>query len=51
MVKDPDFLAEAINLRIEIDALTGVELQKIVNETQNISADVVEKVKAIYPLN
>jgi tripartite-type tricarboxylate transporter receptor subunit TctC len=51
MVKDPDFLAEAIKLRIEIDPLTGVELQKIVSETQSIPADVIEKVKAIYPLN
>ena len=51
MVKDPDFLAEAIKLRVEIDPLTGVELQKIVSETQSIPADVIEKVKAIYPLN
>ena len=51
MVKDPDFLAEAIKLRVEIDPLTGVELQKIVGETQSIPADVIEKVKAIYPLN
>src|SRR4029077_1709908 len=51
MVKDPEFLAEAAKLRIEIDPLTGVELQKIVNETQSIPADVIEKVKAIYPLN
>ena len=51
MVKDPEFLAEAIKLRIEIDPLTGVELQKIVRETQSIPADVIEKVKAIYPLN
>jgi tripartite-type tricarboxylate transporter receptor subunit TctC len=51
MVKDPDFLAEAVKLRVEIDPLPGLELQKIVSETQGISADVVEKVKAIYPLN
>jgi len=51
MVKDPDFLAEADKLRIEIDPLTGSELQTIVQETQSISSDVVEKVKAIYPLN
>jgi tripartite-type tricarboxylate transporter receptor subunit TctC len=51
MVKDPDFLAEATSLRIEIDPLTGVELQKIVNEAQSIPADIAEKVKAIYPLN
>jgi tripartite-type tricarboxylate transporter receptor subunit TctC len=50
-VKDPDFLAEAIKLRIEIDPLSGAELQKIVSETQSIPADLVGRVKAIYPLN
>ncbi len=51
VVKDPDFLSEANRLRIEIDPLTGVELQKIVHEVQSIPPDVIEKVKAIYPLN
>jgi tripartite-type tricarboxylate transporter receptor subunit TctC len=50
-VKDADFLAEATKLRIEIDPLSGAELQKIVSETQSIPADLVERVKAIYPLN
>jgi len=50
-VKDPDFLAEANKLRIEIDPLSGAELQKIVIETQSIPADLIERVKAIYPLN
>lgn len=50
-VKDPEFLAEAAKLRIEVDPLPGTELQKIVGETQSISPDVIEKVKAIYPLN
>jgi tripartite-type tricarboxylate transporter receptor subunit TctC len=50
-VKDADFLAEATRLRIEIDPMTGAELQKIVSETQSIPADLVERVKAIYPLN
>jgi tripartite-type tricarboxylate transporter receptor subunit TctC len=51
MVKDPDFLAEATRLRIEIDPLSGADLQKIVRETQSIPADLIERVKAIYPLN
>ena len=51
MVKDPDFLSEATKLRIEIDPLSGAELQKIVSETQSIPADLVERVKAIYPMN
>src|SRR5215831_1063846 len=51
MVKDQDFLAEALKLRIEIDPLTGTELQKIVSETEAVPADIIDKVKAIYPLN
>jgi tripartite-type tricarboxylate transporter receptor subunit TctC len=51
VVNDPDFLAEAAKLRIEIDPLTGAELQQIVHETQSISPEIVQKVKAIYPLN
>jgi tripartite-type tricarboxylate transporter receptor subunit TctC len=50
-VRDPEFLSEAANLRIEIDPLSGVELEVIVHETQNIPTSVIEKVKAIYPLN
>jgi len=51
MVKDREFLAEATKLRIEIDPLSGVELQKIVSETQSLPADLIERIKAIYPLN
>jgi tripartite-type tricarboxylate transporter receptor subunit TctC len=51
MVKDSDFLAEATKLRVEIDPLPGIELQKIVEEVQNMPPDIVEKVRPIYPLN
>ena len=51
MVKDPAFLAEAAKLRIELDPLTGEELQRLVEDVQSLPADMVEKVKAIYPLN
>jgi tripartite-type tricarboxylate transporter receptor subunit TctC len=51
MVKDPDFLSDAEKLRIELDPLPGLELQKIVEEVQGMDAQVLEKVKAIYPLN
>ena len=44
MVKDPDFLAEVTKLRIEVDPLSGAELQKIVSDTQSISADLVERI-------
>jgi tripartite-type tricarboxylate transporter receptor subunit TctC len=51
MVKDPDFIAEAEKLRVELDPMSGIELQKIVDEVQNMPADLVEKVKPMYPLN
>ena len=51
VVHDPAVLAEAQRLRIEIDPMTGADLQKIVSEVQSIAPDVVERVKAIYPLN
>jgi tripartite-type tricarboxylate transporter receptor subunit TctC len=51
VVKDPEFVAEAHKLGVEIDSLSGAELQKVVHETQSIAPDVIEKVKAIYPLN
>ena len=51
MVRSPDFLAEADKLRIEIGPLPGAALQKIVVEMQAISPEVIEKIKAIYPLN
>src|SRR5215471_10505193 len=51
MVKDPEFIAEAARLRIELGPLPGIELQKIVEEVQSMPVDIVQKVKAIYPLN
>src|SRR4051812_40402479 len=50
MVRDSEFLVEARKLHIEVDPLSGAELQKIVQETQSIPSDVIEKVKAVYPL-
>ena len=37
--------------RLEIIPLTGEELQKIVAEVGTISPAILDKVKAIYPLN
>jgi tripartite-type tricarboxylate transporter receptor subunit TctC len=51
MVKDPEFVAEAARLRIELEPLAGTELQELVEEVQEMPLDVVQKVKAIYPLN
>jgi tripartite-type tricarboxylate transporter receptor subunit TctC len=50
MIKDAEFLAEAKKLRVDIEPLTGAELQKIVSVVQSVPADVVEKIKVIYPV-
>jgi tripartite-type tricarboxylate transporter receptor subunit TctC len=51
MVKDPEFIADAQKLKVELGPLPGTELQKIVAEVAGMAPDVVAKVKAIYPLN
>jgi tripartite-type tricarboxylate transporter receptor subunit TctC len=51
MAKDPEFIADAAKLRVELGPLPGAELQQIVAEVANMPADIVAKVKAIYPLN
>jgi len=51
MVKDPDFIADAQKLRIELGPLPGAELQQIVAEVAGMAPDIIAKVKAIYPLN
>ena len=50
MAKDPDFIADARKLRVELGPLPGAELQKIIAEVAGMPADIVAKVKAIYPL-
>jgi tripartite-type tricarboxylate transporter receptor subunit TctC len=51
MVKDPEFIADAQKLRVELGPLPGAELQKIVADVAGMPADIVAKVKAIYPRN
>jgi tripartite-type tricarboxylate transporter receptor subunit TctC len=50
-IKDPDYIAEMNKQRLEIVPLNGEELQKIVAEVGTISPAILDKVKAIYPLN
>ncbi len=51
MVKDPDFIADAQKLRIELGPLPGNELQRIVAAVAGMNPEIAAKVKAIYPLN
>jgi tripartite-type tricarboxylate transporter receptor subunit TctC len=46
-MKDPDFLADAAKARRDIDPLSGVELQRIVDDLIQSPKDVVERLTAI----
>ena len=49
-LKDPEFLAEAEKQRMEIQSMTGQELEQLVNDILNAPADIKAKVKeAIVP--
>jgi tripartite-type tricarboxylate transporter receptor subunit TctC len=50
-VKDPEFIAELRAARMEYAPMPGEELQQLVEEVANVSPDILDKVKAIYPLN
>ena len=50
-MKDPEFIAELKSNRIEQGPMVGEELQKLVAELGATSPAMVEKIKAIYPLN
>ncbi|MCC6890436.1 MAG: hypothetical protein IT536_18070 [Hyphomicrobiales bacterium] len=50
-MKDPDYLAEMAKQRLEVIPLTGEELQTLVAEVGAVSPAILDKVKAIYPLN
>ena len=50
-MQDPAFMAELKAQRVELAPMTGEELQKLVAEVSSVSPDIIEKVKAIYPLN
>ena len=51
MVRDPEFVADAEKLQIDLEPMSGAELQKIVNEMQSIPTAVATKIRAIYPVN
>ncbi len=46
-LKDPEFVAEAKKAKLEIDPLTGEEVEKVVAEMFNISPPLMEKLKAV----
>jgi tripartite-type tricarboxylate transporter receptor subunit TctC len=46
-MKDPEFLAEAAKIKLNIDPLSGAEVQKIVQEIYATPPEIVERAKAV----
>jgi hypothetical protein len=47
-MKDPEFLADAEKLKLEIDPMSGEAISKMLDEIAKTPADVVERVKSAY---
>ncbi len=47
-LKDPEFLAEADKLKLEIDPMSGEELAKMLEDIAKTPADVVSRVRTAY---
>ena len=47
-LKDPEFLAEADKLKLEIDPISGEELAKMLEEMAKTPADVIARVRTAY---
>ena len=46
-MKDPEFLAEAKTLSLEVEPVTGAEVDKLIAELYRASPDVVARAKAV----
>jgi tripartite-type tricarboxylate transporter receptor subunit TctC len=51
MVKDPEFIADLKNQKLEHGPLSGEELQQLVAEVANVSPATIERVRGIYSAN
>jgi tripartite-type tricarboxylate transporter receptor subunit TctC len=51
MIKDPEFLADADRLHIDLDPLPGTDLSELVRQVQNTPKNILDQVKPDYPLN
>jgi tripartite-type tricarboxylate transporter receptor subunit TctC len=49
--QDPAFVAELKAQRVELGPMPGEDLQKLVAEVGTVAPEIIDKVKAIYPLN
>lgn len=50
-IKDAEFVEELKSNRVELDPLAGEDLQKLVTDLGATPSAMVDKIKAIYPLN
>jgi tripartite-type tricarboxylate transporter receptor subunit TctC len=50
-VTDPDYIADMSKLQLEVIPLKGEEIQKLAEEVGTVSPAILQKVKAIYPVN
>jgi tripartite-type tricarboxylate transporter receptor subunit TctC len=48
---DPEFIADLKTARVELGPMPGEELQKLVDDLGSVPPDIIDKVKAVYPLN
>jgi tripartite-type tricarboxylate transporter receptor subunit TctC len=46
-MKDPEFLKEAAKQKLEIDAVSGAELEKVVRDTYATPKPIIERIKAV----
>ncbi|WP_439618174.1 Bug family tripartite tricarboxylate transporter substrate binding protein [Shinella sp.] len=49
MLKDPDFVNELTQQRLEISPMSGEELQKVVSEAASATPELIARVKAVWP--
>ena len=45
-MKDPDFVAEALKTRLEVDPVGGAEIDRLLAEIYATPKDVIEKARA-----
>jgi len=50
-MRDPEYIADMQKQRLEIAPLTGEEMHALVAEVATVSPAILDKVKAIYPVN
>jgi len=50
MTRDPEFIADVAKARMDLIPMRGEDLSKLVDSVANIDADLLEKVRKIYPL-